>query len=111
MHELTIALTRCYVWKDVICGHRINIQSYIYGCQKIVKSLNLNKREVNPEDLYTVSMIKDDTIVGHVSHKKSHVVRYILLNTRSATCQVITQRKHGENLEIMVIKCSYCIYY
>ena len=77
-----------------------------------MKSLNLNKREVDPEDLYTVSMIKDDTIVGRVSHEKSHVVRYILLNTtRSATCQVITQRKHGEDLEIMVIKCSYYIYY
>ena len=54
----------------------------------------------NPEDLYAVSVLKDDTIVRHVPCEKSRVVWYFLEHDRTVTCQVIDGRKHGKGLEV-----------
>ena len=43
----------------------------------------------NPKDLYAVSVMKGDTIVGHIQFKKSHVVWYFTKPDEVVICQVI----------------------
>ena len=38
------------------------------------KILQCKQVKCNAEDLYTISVMKTDTAVGHVLHEKSHVV-------------------------------------
>ena len=67
---------------------------------EISEILKCKQERGNPEDLYAVSVIKDDTIVGHVSREKSRVVWYFLEHDGTVTCQVIDGRKHGKGLEV-----------
>ena len=40
--------------------------------------LQCEQERQNPEDSYAVSVMKDDTIVGHVPHEISRVVWYFI---------------------------------
>ena len=45
----------------------------------------------NLQGLYAVSVMKGDTIVGHVPHEKSYVVWHFIKRDVVVTCQVTDQ--------------------
>ena len=51
---------RDHSWESVICGHHAYKAIWIPDIGEIL-------------DFYAISMVKDDTIVGHVPHEKSCV--------------------------------------
>ena len=59
---------------------------------EIGEILQYKQERGNMEDLYTVSVIKGDTIVGHVLCEKSCVVWYFIKHDGVVTCQVINQQ-------------------
>ena len=69
--------------------------------------LQCKQKRGNPEDLYTVSVMKGDIIVGHIPCEKSRVVWYFIEHNGIVTCQVTDQGKHGKSLEV---PCIYTVY-
>ena len=55
------------------------------------KILQCEQERDNPEDLYTVSIMKGDTIVGHFPCEKSLVVWYLIKHDGVITCHVTDQ--------------------
>ena len=88
---------REYSWESVIRGHHVYKAIWM---PKIGEILKCKQERGNPEDLYAVSVLKDDTIVGQVPREKSRVVWYFLEHDGTVTCQVIDGRKHGKGLEV-----------
>ena len=86
-----------YSWESVIRGHHVYKAIWMPEIGEILKC---KQERGNPEDLYGVSVLKDDTIVGHVPHEKSRVVWYFLEYDGTVTCQIIDGRKHGKGLEV-----------
>ena len=76
---------RDYCWVRVICGHHVYKAIWM---PEIGKILQCKQERGNPEDSYTVSVMKDDTIVGYVPHEKSHVMQYFIEHDGVVTCQV-----------------------
>ena len=56
-----------------------------------MRFLNVNKKG-NPEDLYAVNVIKDDTIIGHVPGEKQRMVWYFLEHDGAVICEVTDKR-------------------
>ena len=67
-----------------------------------IKILQCKKERGNLNDSYAVSIMKDDTIVGHIPLKNC-VWCGILLKVRVVTSQVTNQGKYGTDLEIPCI--------
>ena len=61
------------------------------------------------EDLYTVSIMKHDTIIGHDPHENSHVMWYFIENDGVVTYQVTNQQKHSKILETLVYISFHCM--
>ena len=76
-----------------------------FGHQNIGEILHCEQETGNTEDSYAVSVVKGDTIVGHVPCEKSHVVWHFIEHNGIVNCQVTAQRKHGKGLEV---PCIYC---
>jgi len=60
--------TRGNCWVSIICGKQIYKTIWML---EIGENLGCEQERSNHEDPYTVSKMEDDTIVGHVPHKKS----------------------------------------
>ena len=58
---------------------------------EISKNSSLYPESDNLEELHTVSVMKGDTIVGHVPSEKSHVVWYFIEYDGVVIYQVIDQ--------------------
>ena len=65
------------------------MRSYLDARNKQSSSLYIERG--NLEELYTVSVMEGDTIVGHVPNEKSHVVWYFIEYDGVVICQVIDQ--------------------
>ena len=65
------------------------MRSYLDARNK--QNSSLYTERANLEELYTVSVMKGDTIVGHVPNEKSHVVWYFIECDGVVICQLINQ--------------------
>ena len=88
---------REYNWESIIRGHHVYKAIWM---PEIGEILECKQERGNPEDLYAISITKDDTIIGHVPREKLRVVWYFLEHDGTVTCQVIDRRKHGKGLEV-----------
>ena len=76
---------------------------------EIGKILQCKQERSNLEDLNAVSIVKGDTIVGHVPCEKSKCGMVFIEHDGVVTCQVINQQKHGESLEVPCV-CIISLY-
>ena len=81
-------------WESVVRGHHVYKAIWT---PEIGEILECKQERDNPKDLCAVSVIEDDTIVGHVPRKKSCVVWYFF---GAVTCEVTDRRKRGKGLEV-----------
>ena len=58
----------------------------------------------NVHDRYSVSITKDESVVGHVPRELSKTVWYFLRREGTGYCEVTAPRKHGKGLEV---PCKY----
>ena len=79
---------RDYCWGSVIRGHHVCKVIWMLEFDEI---LQCEQERPNPEDSNAFSVMKNDTIVGHVPHEKSHVVWYFIKHDGVVTCQVTDQ--------------------
>ena len=61
-------VVREYSWERVIRGHHVYKAIWM---PEIGEILECKQERGNPKDLYAISVIKNDTIVGHVPREKS----------------------------------------
>ena len=76
---------RDYCWKSVICGHHVYKMIWTPANGE---TLCCEQETGNTEDSYAVSVIKGDTIVGHVPFEKSCIVWYFITHNGIVNCQV-----------------------
>ena len=93
---------RDYCWESVIHGHHVYKTIWT---PEIAEILHCEQETGNTEDSYAVSIVKGDTIVGHVPHEKSRIVWYFIEHNGIVNCEVTARRKHGKGLEV---PCIYC---
>ena len=84
-------------WESVVRDHHVYKAIWM---PEIGEILECKQERDNPEDLYAVSVIKEDTIVGHVPRENSRVVWYFLEHDGAVTCEVTDRRKCGKGLEV-----------
>ena len=90
---------RDYCWVRVIRGYHVYKAIWT---PEIGKILQCKQERGNLEDSYTVSVMKDYTIVGHVPHEKSHVMWYFIKHNLVVTCQVTNQQNMVKGLHILL---------
>ena len=84
-------------WESAIRGNHVYKAIWTPEIGEILKC---KQERGNSKDLYAFSVIKDDTIVGHISCEKSFVVQYFLEHNGAVTCEVTDRRKHEKDLEV-----------
>ena len=83
--------------KSIICGHHI----YNHTWQPLVgEVLTLEWEEGKNHDKFTVSLLKNATVIGHVTQEFSWVFWHFLRHGETITCEVTGWRKCDKGLEI-----------
>ena len=70
----------------------------------IGEKLALEQERNNPHDKYTVSVKKEDIIVGHVPREHSKLFWHFIQHSGIITCCITGKRKKGIGLEV---PCTY----
>ena len=66
--------------------------------------LLVQQEDHNPEDSFTVAILKSGEIVGHVPREISRIVWYFIEHDGTVSCEVTGPRKQGIGL---VVPCRY----
>ena len=96
---------REYSWESVIRGHHVYKAIWT---PEIGEFLKCKQKRGNLEDLHTVSIIKDDTIVGRVPREKLRVVLYFLEHDGTVTCQVTETPNFSLSNCVSAVPCILC---
>ena len=86
-----------YSLQSVVTGHHIykSVWSPTIG-----ETLALEREEDNVHDRYAVTVIRNESIVGHMPRSISRVSSYFLMHGGSIECSITGHRRHGHGLEV-----------